>query len=109
MEIKIYQINPDRDRYRVLFLAYEYLEKLQENPEPDSTIYDMVFAGDVDTETLEGVYRIFNTKRMPVNYNGRSLSVSDIVQVISGGKMEPGFYYCDSFGFKEVPFERKEL
>jgi len=106
MDIKLYQVNMDRDENRVAFDSLERLERFQGTAVPKSEIYDRVFAGEVDTNSLEGVFAIFNM-RHPAGYTGRSMSVSDIVEVVSSDSedIKPGFYFCDSFGFKEVPFE----
>jgi hypothetical protein len=47
---------------------------------------------------------MFNTA-LPADYRGRSLSVSDVVEIVEAENVKPGFYFCDSIGFKEVPFE----
>ncbi len=41
----------------------------------------------------------------PDDYRGRSLSVSDIVEIKEAEDISPGFYYCDNFGFKKVKFD----
>lgn len=104
MKINIFQINDDRDERDVMFASYDSLEKFQGTKEIRSEIYDKVFSGEVDCNTLEGVYSIFNTSH-PLGYVGRSLSKSDIVQIWDGGEEEVGFYYCDSFGFQKVDFD----
>ncbi len=104
MKINIFQINDERDERDVMFASYDSLEKFQGTKEIRSDIYDKVFSGEVDCNTLEGVYSIFNTNH-PLGYVGRSLSKSDIVQILDGGDEEVGFYYCDSFGFQKVDFD----
>ena len=101
MEIKIYQINMDRDANRI---ALSQLEKYQGSPEIDSGVYDEVFSGEVSCTGLEDVFRMFNLEH-PQGYSGRSLSVSDIVQVMSSTDVVPGFYFCDTIGFQEVSFD----
>lgn len=64
MEIKIYQINTDRDKNSVKFLKYGYLEKYQDTKDINASIYDEVFSGNVDCEDLEDIYRKFNTIRL---------------------------------------------
>ena len=98
MEIKIYQINRDRDKNFVKFLHYKHLDNFQETKEINASIYDEVFRGDVDCEELEDVYRRFNTDGHPL-HRGHSLSVSDIVVT------KDGAYYCDSVGFLKVDFD----
>ncbi len=104
MIIEIYQINMDRDKDRVCFLAHENLPKFQGTQDIDGSIYDKVFAGEVECKNLEDVYRMFNLNH-PKGYRGRSLSVSDVVKVCDDHTVKPGCYFCDSFGFKEVDFE----
>ena len=88
MEIKIYQINMDRDAKRIAFSGLAELEKYQGSPEIDSGVYDEVFAGEVTCAGLEDVFRMFNLEH-PRGYTGRSLSVSDIVQVMSSDDVAP--------------------
>ena len=104
MNIAIYQINRERDSNRVCFMNYEALPRFQGSQEPDPALYDKVYDGAVDCANLEGVYRVFNLEH-PAEYRGHSLSVSDIVEVKKAPSTEPGFYFCDSVGFKPVPFE----
>ena len=99
MEIKIYQINTKRDERRVCFMDLSFTER-HGGIRPED--YDVVFHGEVDVDTLFGVYVAFNVER-PADYKARSLSVSDIVEVIKAEKSE--FYYCDSFGWELVEFD----
>ena len=104
MEICIFQIDHDRDQNRVSYLSMEKLPKFQGDSRVDSGIYNSVFRGIVECSTLEGVYYMFNVNH-PEGYTGRSLSVSDVVQVISSPTVEPGFYFCESVGFQKIDFE----
>ena len=104
MNIKIYQINLERDDDGVAFEDYESLSRLQNSEKVNAEIYDKVYEGDVDAQDLEDVYRIFNVDH-PDDYKGRSLSVSDVVEITDSEKEHPGFYYCDSIGFKEIDFD----
>lgn len=103
MEVKIYQINMDRDEKGVCFMRSESLPQIQGSDQIDSSIYDLVFAGDVSCSNLEDVYQMFNIDH-PECYTGRSLSVSDVVQIQDSSTNSPTFHYCDSFGFKQVQF-----
>lgn len=104
MKINIFQINDERDEHGVMFLNHDTIERFQKSKYIQSEIYDKVFDGEVDCNTLEDVYTMFNTNH-PLGYVGRSLSVSDIVQIWDGGDEEVGFYFCDSFGFRKVDFD----
>ena len=98
MRIKVYQIVPERDKRNVKFAGSEELEKYQGSDKVNAALYEEVFDGDVDRDTLEGVYELFNTDHPPL-YRGHSMSVSDIV------KTEDVFFYCDRYGFKKVDFD----
>ena len=104
MDIKIYQINDTRDVDRIRFLGLDSLPAFQGNQEINSRIYDIVYQGNVEARDLEDVYRMFNTER-PQEFNGHSLSVSDVVEVVEGPGMAPGFYFCDCIGFQRVEFD----
>lgn len=104
MKIKIYQVNMERDENRVAFMAYESLAKFQDSPDVDSRIYDKVFEGEVNCFTLEKLYEIFNREH-PAGYKGRSMSVSDVVEIVDGTTGKSYFNFCDSFGFQQVSFE----
>ena len=103
MEIKIYQINHDRDQHGVMFVGYDELARYQKTSKIDSSIYDKVFEGIVPGNSLATVYYQFNTEHPP-GYRGRSLSMSDIVEIVDSQVYTPGFYYCDRYGFTEVSF-----
>lgn len=104
MKINIYQVNHERDTHRVAFVDTKYLEKAQGTSAIDSKIYDKVFSGDVDCKTLDDVYSKFNTDH-PTGYRGRSLSISDVVEVLEDESLEKGFYFCNTYDFKKVDFE----
>ena len=103
MTISIYQINLERDTERVAFLGLDQLARLYGKTAINGSIYDEVFYGDVDAETLEDVFGMFNL-RHPEGYTGRSLSVSDVVEIIDGSDKN-GCFFCDTVGFQEVQFE----
>ena len=93
MKIKIYQITHDRR-----LLKFMRLDFVKRHGGVDPSEYELVFAGEVDARDLEDVYVIFNDyAKMPAGYRGHSLSVSDVVVT------EDGAYFCDSWGFVELP------
>ena len=94
MHIRIYQINSERDKSRLMFRSYD------ESRAIDSSEYDIVFDDNVCSENLEQIYFIFNTTYHP-SFRGRSLSVSDVVELVDRGT----FHYCDSIGFKKIEFD----
>ena len=61
--------------------------------------YKVVYEGELYypemPNALEELFEIFNVRR-PEDFEGHSMSVSDIVEV------EGKNYYCDAFGWKEL-------
>lgn len=92
MRVQIYQINHDRDVHNMKFMS------LKDGESVDASTYDEVFNAEIDETNLEDIYRRFNTERHPL-HRGHSLSVSDVV--VMNGKA----HICQSFGFKEIPFD----
>lgn len=77
MKIRIFQINSGRDTEGACFESLKNITRI------DPAIYDEVFRGEVSCNDLEDVYGLFNSGGPP-EYRGRSLSVSDIVEVQGG-------------------------
>ena len=100
MRINIYQIDSEKDTNRVKFSGYDETMK---HGSIISQNYKCVFRGDVDGD-LEAVYSLFNTEERPGTYQGHSLSVSDIVEVIRDdtGQTQPGSYFVDRIGFRKL-------
>lgn len=61
MKITIYQIIPELDQDRLLFMPLSYFQKAG-YPSPPAEIYESVFYGETEVTTLEEIYRIFNRK-----------------------------------------------
>ena len=102
MNINIYQIDTSRDRKRICFFGLDEIKELTGEDTLNCGIYDKIFSGDVDCNDLEAVYRMFNTDH-PEGYTGRSLSVSDVVEITDSDKK--GFYFCDNIGFQKIIFD----
>lgn len=100
LKIKVFQIDPDRDKKRVSYARWSVLQKVGGL---DFSIYDEVYSGEFSCEAdsimdfLENVFEEFNVGKRPEDYNGHSLSVSDIVYVDGHG-----YFYCDSRGFLKI-------
>ena len=61
MDIRLYQINRERDEERRALLSTEALARRGFGPKViDSSIYDCVFEGTVNCSDLEEVYTLFN-------------------------------------------------
>ena len=112
MRINIYQIDSDKDTNRVKFEGYdETLKYGGINP----AIYKCVFHGDVDGD-LEAVYCLFNHPDHPGTFQGHSLSLSDIIEVVDTettpygiveylSKDSDGSFYVDSRMFCDTKEE----
>lgn len=95
MNIRIYQIDLDKDTDRVAFDSYRTDRPV------DGSIYEKTFEGETPDNNLEDVYQRFNVAH-PAGYTGRSLSVSDVVETVEPDGSR--FFYCDSIGFQEIEF-----
>ena len=104
-EFSIYQINMDRDAANVCFIGMESLEKIKGTKEVNAAAYDRVYDGKMDCISLENIYQKFNVDH-PADYKGRSLSVSDVVEIRESDTLNPGFYFVDSIGFKSISFDK---
>lgn len=107
---KIYQL-PSGEKYHGV--RFEDMEQLRKNGvQLNHDDYELVYEGEVGefrgNATLEALYTQFNTKH-PEDFRGHSLSVSDVIVISVDGKDTA--YFCDSFGFTEMPefFREKEL
>ena len=101
MRIRIYQIEMSLDEQNVAFRPYTEMQEKYSGDIP-AELYRMIYEGVVPTKEFSVVFYIFNMDH-PENYRARSLSMSDVVEIIEEGYST--FYICDTFGFKEVPFD----
>ena len=104
-EFSIYQINMDRDSANVCFIGMESLERIKGTKEVNAAAYDRVYDGKMDCISLENIYQKFSVDH-PADYKGRSLSVSDVVEIRESDTLNPGFYFVDSIGFKSISFDK---
>ena len=106
MKIAIYQIAMGRDVNRLAFQRLDRIISASGGQFP-TEIYDRVFAGEVAVKTLEDIFYVFNMAH-PQGYKGRSLSVSDVVEIsLTPGESE--FYYCEQIGFRRIRFEKDRV
>jgi len=107
---KIYQLPSGEKYHGVRFEDMEQLKK--DGVQLNHDDYELVYEGEVGefrgTATLEALYTQFNTDH-PEDFRGHSLSVSDVIVISADGKDTA--YFCDSFGFTEMPefFREKEI
>lgn len=79
MRVRIYQLNVNRDEQMLKFCNHE---KFVKKGGLDPSKYDCVFHGDLEATSLDDVYNILNADKKPGTYQGHSLSVSDVVEII---------------------------
>ena len=96
----IYQIRPDSPAGVFEFMGMDFVR--QKGYEIRREDFQEMYTGSlVPGTTLEDLYVQFNGPKMPEDFTGHSLSVSDIVVVHKDG--EDHAYYVDRFGYEEVP------
>ena len=96
----IYQIREGSPAGVFEFMGMDYIR--QKGMEIRQEDYQEVYVGAlVPGTTLEDLFIQFNGPKMPEEFTGHSLSVSDIVVVHKDG--EDHAYYVDRFGYEEVP------
>ena len=101
MQVRVYQINPDRDINRIRHESLNDLPKYQGSSKVDECLYDRVLRADVDCESLEQLYTLLNTKGHPLHHGGQ-MKVSDVVVT------DQGAFYCDRVGFTEIGFDESK-
>ena len=109
-KFQIYQL-PSGDEYQGV--RFESMDRLKaDGVQLNKDDYALVYEGEVGefrgNATLEALYTQFNIDH-PEDFRGHSLSVSDVIVISVDGKDTA--YFCDSFGFTEMPefFREKEL
>lgn len=95
---EIWQLKDTPENRPILFSDYAFasLYRLTESR------YDKVYEAPAgpDTDSLDKLYVKFNIDH-PADFSGHSLSMSDVVVINDNGQRSA--WYCDSFGFREVP------
>lgn len=113
MRIRVYQINPDLDpaltvtAIKLRFMPFDSLKGYSGRELPMREIYEIVFDGMVDCYDLDDVWIMLNEgnwHETPDHYDGRSCSVSDIIEVVDpeDADIVPGLYYVDDIGFRHT-------
>ena len=100
----VMQLHQDADP-ALRFAAMRYLNK--QNTAPSIENYEILYRGNLpegkrsvpQAELLEQLYQKFNLSR-PQDFEGHSLSVSDVIALKRNG--EVSVHYVDSIGFKDL-------
>ena len=96
----IYQIRPDSPAEIYEFMEMDLIRQKGYEIRPED--FQEVYAGSlIPGTTLEDLYVQFNGPKVPEDFTGHSLSVSDIVVLHKDG--EDHAFYVDRFGYEEVP------
>ena len=108
MKIRIFQVLEHKN---TCFRNLESLQRIEKRL-PIAEDYFLAWEGEVPPESypcLENIYTMFNqhswlNRGIPKDYFSRSMSVSDVVQIVESGpeEEEPGCYFVDSIGFKKL-------
>lgn len=106
MKITLYQMTLEPDNAYLLFRDLKSIQTTCGNRIPAEG-YEAVYHGELDIQTVEDAFYIFNMEH-PEGYRGRSLSVSDVVEIFDPEKGYV-FYFCDTFGFWPVAFDREKV
>lgn len=95
---EIYQLRDTPENKALLFSDYAFASNFRLT----ESRYDKVYEAQAghDDSTLDQIYYKFNVNH-PKDFCGHSMSVSDVVVLKVDGKRTA--WYCDSFGFREVP------
>ena len=109
VDYAIFQLREDmEDNIPIRFASYNFLEKM--GVKPTLNRYQEVYRGTLteleDTRSdsiLKKLYEKFNL-RIPEDFRGHSLSVSDVVELNLDG--ERIFYFVDSIGFQKLKKEK---
>ena len=99
----LYQIKTGPDFTRFRFVNMDWLRRNGETVRPER--YEQAYTATLDSsaldqEALEEIFCRLNERRYD-DYDGPSMSVSDVVVLSRAGKKSA--WYCDSVGFEEVP------
>ena len=103
LKFKIYQVDSSKEGAdEILFRRLRGIEDKKVSALLDK--YKELYDAEVEkfstskkhTGILEDLFRVFNVER-PDDFQGHSLSVSDIVKLYDGTVEE--YWYCDSFGW----------
>ena len=99
----IYQVQHTDELRDIRYEGLDWLKSIGRTVQREN--YDLVYTAplqpsDLKGDTAEQLFYRFNNEH-PADYQHPSMSVSDIVAIKQDGKVS--CYYCDSFGFQQIP------
>ena len=106
MKITIYQIVPELDAVHLLFMDFHTVQTACGEQVP-AWLYQTVYSGELEARSLEDLFYTFNMQH-PEGYKGRSMSVSDVVEVHDPDTGSV-FYYREPVGFRQIEFDKNKI
>ena len=103
MNVTLYQIIPELDNDHLMFRNLQAILQASNHQVP-AELYETVFSGELEVQSLQDIFTIFNIAH-PEGYRGRSMSVSDVVE-IPASTGENDFYFCEPIGYKKILFDK---
>ena len=95
----IYQYSQTHDEMGYQYMSLDFIEKMGMSVKGQD--YQMMYQGVLEVQdTLEDLYIKFNIDR-PEDFEGHSMSTSDVVILKRDGEMKA--YYVNDIGFRELP------
>lgn len=101
----VLQLSPDNHFEQLKFMELAYWQK--RGMQPKMEMYHKVYDASLPefkpnpTEFLESLYAKFNAPKLPEDYFGHSMSISDVVAIRENGTTS--YHFVDSIGFRELP------
>lgn len=106
MRVAVYQIVQEEKNASLIFRDLQKIKEASGSRFP-ADAYEAVYYGEVDAKTLEDIFYIFNMAH-PKGYRGRSLSVSDVVEVFRMPE-DSEFFFCEPAGFARIEFDKSRI
>lgn len=101
--VRVYQMSGRTLREKG-FLPYDQTIQMFGMVDPED--YHCVFEGNLHIQNLEDIFAALNQDKKPENYTGHSLSMADVVELVT--REGSTFHYCDRYGFQEIPFQPQQ-
>ena len=99
---RIYRLKLEVDPI-IKYIGYDELK--ERCGEPDSSNYQVVYDGEIETNNLDAIYEKFKLYP-PANFKGHSLAMSDVIELYDKNSSE--YHYVDQFGFKKIDFDEPQ-
>lgn len=100
---QLWMLKDTEENKEYLFMSHRFLKKSGRKIKRADyeEVYDGICLGENNLESAESIYAYLNTHK-PEDYHARTFSMGDIL-VLSDEDRNEKAYFCDTFGFVEVP------